>query len=178
LFKKDEEWIWADSAYGLDWWCQTPYKKPASLQADNKTFNYHLSRVNTIFLNGTSSVCLLTSQLQVRVKSEHAMGYVKGRFCSLKGLRQQIDDTVDHGRALAWIKACIIIHTLIGLLERGREDPEFMEELVKAGLTNPEPVDMGPEMEASETRRKSRGQKKRAELKKNLFDSGVAQSRQ
>jgi hypothetical protein len=106
------------------------------------------------------------------------MGYVKGRFCSLKGLRQQIDDTVDHGRALAWIKACIIIHTLIGLLERGREDPEFMEELVKAGLTNPEPVDMGPEMEASETRRKSRGQKKRAELKKNLFDSGVAQSRQ
>lgn len=45
LFKKDREWIWADSAYGLDWWCVTPYKKPASLQPNNKTFNYHLSRV-------------------------------------------------------------------------------------------------------------------------------------
>ncbi|KAJ7799037.1 hypothetical protein B0H13DRAFT_1933412 [Mycena leptocephala] len=114
--------------------------------------------------------------LQVRVKSEHAMGYVKGRFCSPNGFRQQIDDTVDHGRALAWIKACIIIHTLIGLLERGREDPEFIAELAKAGLAKPEPVDINPEMEASETRRKCRGQKKLAELRKNLFYSGVAQS--
>jgi hypothetical protein len=46
LFKKNAEWIWADSAYGLDWWCVTPYKKPASLQPNNKTFNYHLSRVS------------------------------------------------------------------------------------------------------------------------------------
>ncbi|KAJ7616875.1 hypothetical protein B0H17DRAFT_876951, partial [Mycena rosella] len=50
---------------------------------------------------------------QVRVKSEHAMGYIKGRFCSLRGLRQQIDDSVDHERALAWVKTCVVIHTLV-----------------------------------------------------------------
>ncbi|KAJ7748991.1 hypothetical protein B0H16DRAFT_1223401, partial [Mycena metata] len=50
---------------------------------------------------------------QVRVKSEHAMGYIKGRFASLRGLRQQIDDSNDHECALAWVKVCIIIHTLV-----------------------------------------------------------------
>ena len=63
---------------------------------DNTTFNYHLSHV--------------------RVKSEHAMGYIKGHFCSLQGLRQQIDDAVDHEHAVACIKACIVIHTLIFLI--------------------------------------------------------------
>jgi hypothetical protein len=58
------------------------------------------------------------------------MGYIKGRFASLRGLRQQIDDGTDHERALAWIKACIIIHTLIAIIEAGNEDLEFLEELL------------------------------------------------
>ena len=45
LFTSDE-WLWADSAYALDSWCITPYKKPLSNLAENKTFNYHLSRVS------------------------------------------------------------------------------------------------------------------------------------
>ena len=61
------------------------------------------------------------------------MGYIKGRFCSLRGLRQQIDDAVDHERAIAWIKACIVIHTLIFRIEHGQEDPLFVQELVQAG---------------------------------------------
>ena len=68
---------------------------------------------------------------QVRVKSEHAMGYIKGRFSSLRGLRQQIGDVLDHKRALAWVKTCIIIHTLVSFVEEGDEDNEFMEELVR-----------------------------------------------
>ena len=45
------EWIWADSAYALDSWCVTPYKKPLSNRPENKKFNYHLSRVcNSLFL--------------------------------------------------------------------------------------------------------------------------------
>ncbi|KJA13569.1 hypothetical protein HYPSUDRAFT_119452, partial [Hypholoma sublateritium FD-334 SS-4] len=96
LFTGDE-WLWADSAYALDSWCVTPFKKPLSTIPDNAKFNYHLSRV--------------------RVKSEHAMGYFKGRFCSMRGLRQQIDDARDHERAVAWIKACIVIHTLIFFIE-------------------------------------------------------------
>lgn len=52
---KSTEWMWADSAYGLDWWCVTPYKKPASLQANNRTFNYHLSRVSHVLSTYTSN---------------------------------------------------------------------------------------------------------------------------
>jgi hypothetical protein len=115
---------------------------------------------------------------KVRVKSEHAVGYIKGRFCSLKGLRQQIDDSVDHGRALAWVKACIIIHTFVGVLENGREDAEFTDELIREGLDNPAPAGTSVETEVSESARKTRGQKKRAELKLKLFNSGVAQSRE
>ena len=42
------EWIWADSAYGLDTWCLTPYKKPQSNTRENTKFNYHLSQVSNM----------------------------------------------------------------------------------------------------------------------------------
>jgi hypothetical protein len=41
----ENEWMWADSAYALDRWCITPYKRPHAALPENKTFNYHLSRV-------------------------------------------------------------------------------------------------------------------------------------
>ncbi|KAF8151555.1 hypothetical protein B0H34DRAFT_616153, partial [Crassisporium funariophilum] len=88
---EDGQWIWADSAYALNSWCVTPDKKPLSNLLENKKFHYHLSR--------------------------HAMGYIKGRVCSLRGLRQQIDDVVDHVRAVAWIKACIVLHTLVFIIK-------------------------------------------------------------
>ncbi|KDQ49003.1 hypothetical protein JAAARDRAFT_102470, partial [Jaapia argillacea MUCL 33604] len=87
------EWIWADSAYPIEAWCVTPFKKPAANIPENKQFNYWVSRV--------------------RVKSEHAVGYLKGRFSSLKGLRQQIKDETDHLRAVEWVRTCIVIHSLI-----------------------------------------------------------------
>jgi hypothetical protein len=101
------------------------------------------------------------------------MGYIKGRFPSLRELRQQIDNAIDHERALAWVKACIVIHTLIGMIERGREDPNFQEELVEAGLGDlplHEPV---VESEAASNRRKSRSEKKQSDLKAKLFASGL-----
>lgn len=39
------EWIWADSAYPIEAWCVTPYKKPAGNIPENKTFNYWVSHV-------------------------------------------------------------------------------------------------------------------------------------
>jgi hypothetical protein len=45
IFFDNNEWIWADSAYMLDSWCVTPYKKPYTNVAKNKVFNYHLSQV-------------------------------------------------------------------------------------------------------------------------------------
>ncbi|KIJ31238.1 hypothetical protein M422DRAFT_141351, partial [Sphaerobolus stellatus SS14] len=74
----------------------------------------------------------------VRVKSEHAVGYIKGRFASLKGLRQQIDDELDHRRALEWVRACLVLHILISRLEAAdstlEPDKDFVEELVSEGL--------------------------------------------
>ena len=150
----ENEWMWADSAYALDSWCITPYKKPLAALPENKTFNYHLSRV--------------------RVKSEHAMGYIKGRFSSLRGLRQQIGDALDHKRALAWVKTCIVIHTLISFIEEGDEDDEFMDELVREGtdLNAPDDVMIGQAgRDQSDSQREAQGQRKRTELKTMLFES-------
>ncbi|KAF8577493.1 hypothetical protein K439DRAFT_1282785, partial [Ramaria rubella] len=83
-FFRNGEWIWADSAYPVQPLCVSPYKRLAADCRENKTFNFW-----------------------------HAVGYLKGRFSSLNGLRQQIDDEVDHHQALEWIHACIVIHTLI-----------------------------------------------------------------
>lgn len=105
------------------------------------------------------------------------MGYIKGRFASLRGLRQQIDDSVDHERALAWVKACIVIHTLVGLIESGQVDDD-LEELVREGLGNGPTAPLLPEIEVSSGRRKSRGQRKRVDLKNKLFASGIAEDRE
>jgi hypothetical protein len=96
------------------------------------------------------------------------MGYFKGRFCSLRGLRQQIDDARDHERAVAWIKACIVIHTLIFFIEHGHEDWDYVAELVEEG-TDPVVDVVGQTDLESEVVRETRGQRKREELKADLF---------
>jgi hypothetical protein len=45
------EWIWADSAYPVEAWCVTPFKKPASNISENKTFNYWVSHVGLHLLH-------------------------------------------------------------------------------------------------------------------------------
>lgn len=79
------QWIWADSAYPLLDWCITPYKEPDVSEPSNAQFNYHLSRVSFIdFIMLMPPV--LTISCQVRIRSEHAVGALKGRFQCLKGL--------------------------------------------------------------------------------------------
>lgn len=107
---------------------------------------------------------------QVHVKSEHAMGYLKGRFSSLRGLRQQIDDATDHKRALAWVKTCVIIHTLVSFIEEGDEDGEFVTELVREGTDARGDVLRQANSEPSDTQRDTQGQRKRTELKRMLFE--------
>jgi hypothetical protein len=67
------------------------------------------------------------------MKSEHAMGYIQSRFCSLWGLQQQIDDIHDHGWALVWVKTYIVLHALISIIEEGDKDMEYVAELVQEG---------------------------------------------
>lgn len=64
------------------------------------------------------------------MRSEHAVGYLKGRMSSLRGLRQQIGDECDHNLALAWVHTCLIIHTLVGRIEGADEDGEWGDQLM------------------------------------------------
>jgi hypothetical protein len=99
------------------------------------------------------------------------MGYLKGRFSSLRGLRQQIGDATDHKRALTWVKTCIIIHTLVSFVEEGDEDNEFMDQLVREGSDAPDDVIAVGQADTSDTQRETQGQRKRTELKMMLFES-------
>ena len=58
---------------------------------DNERFNNHVSIV--------------------RIRSEHAIGFLKGRFQSLKGLRIRIVDERSHKFATYWVLACVAIHS-------------------------------------------------------------------
>ncbi len=56
----------ADVGYKLQRWCMITYKRHQSLLQDNEDFNSHLSKI--------------------WIKSENAVGYLKGRFQLLKRL--------------------------------------------------------------------------------------------
>ncbi|VDB88565.1 unnamed protein product [Peniophora sp. CBMAI 1063] len=85
-----DEWVWADSAYPLTDWCQSPYIKPEKEEPRNTTYNYHLSAI--------------------RVRSEHCIGFLKGRWASLKGLRVDVNSEKGLEYASLWIRACILLH--------------------------------------------------------------------
>lgn len=103
------------------------------------------------------------------------MGYLKGHFQSLKGLRQQIKNETDHLRAVEWIRACIVIHTLIHEIEYGNEDSDadWEEEILAAGLSSDESSSSDDNRVAAEVRRESAGQRKRRKVKESLFRSEI-----
>lgn len=64
------------------------------------------------------------------------MGHLKGCFQSLKGLQRQIKSRDDHLCAVEWIRACLVIHTIIHEIEEINFDSEWEEELVADGLSS------------------------------------------
>ena len=54
------EWMWADSAYPSKTWSVSPFKKPAKreLSPNQKTFNYHLSKVHLFHCSIISFSCI------------------------------------------------------------------------------------------------------------------------
>lgn len=90
------EYLLADSAYELNNWCVTPYKKPRlnELVQIQRAFNARLSA------------------LQVVV--EHVIGVLKARFSSLRSLPQRDIWTEDcMNWALAWVGSCVVLHNLL-----------------------------------------------------------------
>jgi hypothetical protein len=50
------------------------------------------------------------------------MGALKGRFGSLRGLRQQLHSRKAQILAIEWVRTCIVLHNLILEVERNQED--------------------------------------------------------
>lgn len=132
------EWIWADSAYPAEPWCVAPFRKPvgSELSPDQRTYNYHVSRVSRRSL----CYCVLTIlDFQIRICSEHAIGLLKGRFQALRELRIQITTAKHRDWAIVFVWCCILLHNLILRLEGGNFDTEFCEHLYEAGRGYPAP---------------------------------------
>lgn len=85
-----------------------PYKAPERNLEENEIFNKHVSKL--------------------RIRSEHAIGYLKGHFQSLKGLRVLINSSDAHIIAMYWVAACIGIHSFAlkhEIQQRQEQDPDF-----------------------------------------------------
>jgi hypothetical protein len=102
-----DEWCWGDQGYQLYRWLMIPYKQPVREDSDNAAFNYHLSTI--------------------RIFSEHTIGYLKGRFQSLKELRVQIHTKEDFIYATCWINTCIALHAFCQADEVD-EQSDFIED--------------------------------------------------
>jgi hypothetical protein len=76
-----------------------PFRRPYSLEPGNEKFNNHVS--------------------MIRIRSEHAIGFLKGRFQSLKKLRLTIKNEASHKFATYWILSCIALHSFAMKSEEG-----------------------------------------------------------
>lgn len=90
---KGNEFAWADSAYTLTPRTIPVHKEPASLIPRNTLFDKALARI--------------------RVRSEHTMGALKGRWQCLRGLRVLINSKNDHVKACRWITIAMILHNIV-----------------------------------------------------------------
>lgn len=93
-----------DSAYSVDSRTIPVHKKPASLDPKNALFDKTVAHL--------------------RVRSEHCMGALKGRFQCLRGLRVTINSNTDHYSACQWITIAIILHNMVIDIE-GKEAVEY-----------------------------------------------------
>jgi hypothetical protein len=89
--------MWADSAYSVSPRVIPVHKKPAADLLENRQFD--------------------TAVAHIRIRSEHCMGALKGRWQSLRGLRIAVNRKRDHVYACDWIRMCILLHNLVVDLE-------------------------------------------------------------
>lgn len=88
-----DEFMWADSAYSLTPRVIPVHKRPAADLPHNRRFD--------------------TAVSHIRIRSEHCIGALKGRWQSLRELPHRINRKRDHVAACNWIKMCIVLHNLL-----------------------------------------------------------------
>jgi DDE superfamily endonuclease len=82
----------------------------------------------------------------VRIWSEHAIGFLKGRFQSLKHLRVRILDERSHKFATYWVAACVTIHAFAMQCEdEERSDSNSDEDpFIAGGLSSSSESNISP----------------------------------
>ena len=96
-FFDQKQFLLADSAYPSDQYTIPAYKGKELLDRRNVDFNYRLA--------------------QSRVRIEHAIGILKGRFASLREMRTQIRNRKEMKVAIKWIISCVVLHNLLADLK-------------------------------------------------------------
>lgn len=139
-----------------------PYKKPFSLEPGNEEFNKHVS--------------------MVRIRSEHAIGFFKGRFHSMKDLRVNIKDEKTHRFATYWVAACVGVHSFAMQCEEeerggdGDDEAVMADPFIDEGLssTSGSEADNAPPLAGIQVHA---GKSKREQLKRRLFRAKERRSR-
>jgi hypothetical protein len=101
-------------------WLVSPFKAPEKNKRKNERFNHAVSHI--------------------RIRSEHAIGFLKGCFQSLKNLRVRIMDKNSHTFATYWIAACIRVHNFAlkhEAEERAEGESVADDSFVEQGLSSP-----------------------------------------
>ncbi|KAL6572926.1 hypothetical protein OROHE_002402 [Orobanche hederae] len=101
-FFRKGEYIIGDSAYGLSKFLIPAFKSPAADMHMNKEFNYLLAKS--------------------RVRNEHNIGILKGRWSCLREHRQQIRSANDVQAIIRVSTACVILHNMLANLGDSWED--------------------------------------------------------
>lgn len=146
----------------LEEWMISPFKKPFSELAGNEEFNNHVS--------------------MVRIRSEHAIGFLKGRFHSLKGLRVHIKDEKTHKFATYWVAACVGVHSFAMQCEEEERGPVSDDEAVMADPFIDEGLSSSSDSEGNSRQAPANipvhaGKAKREQLKRRLFKAKERRSR-
>jgi len=94
------QYLLGDKGMKYSAWVIGPFVKPECATSDRRNSNYQLARL--------------------RVRSEHAIGMLKGRFSSLKELRLRLNGEKDFDSATSWVLVCCILHNIL----RQHDDPE------------------------------------------------------
>jgi hypothetical protein len=115
------EYLIADSAYELGVHCIPAYKAPAAYILRNTEFNYCLARS--------------------RVRNEHTIGILKGRWASLQHLRLAIQKPSDMMEIIRWVNCCVTLHNMLAHLGDSWDDLDNFTE--HTPLVDSTPVNEG-----------------------------------
>jgi hypothetical protein len=112
----------------------------------------------------------------VRIRSEHAIGFLKGRWHSLKHLHVRITDEQSHKFATYWIAACVGLHTFAMQCEEDEriddDDGQHEDPFIAEGLSSSSSDDDTPPLQPSRNPNLQRLQAAKAQresLKRALF---------